>query len=317
MKGNLQYAAARLSGWPRERRNYVMVSKSEEIDYRRRRLLSMAAVTIAAAPLSMPALADAHPRESTNVRLRVSKSDPADTGVTVVLVHGAWADGTSWARVITRLQSKGLKTMAAPIPLTSLSNDVAALDAALERTTGPVVLAAHAYAGAVIAACHNERVRSLVFIAALTPDEGETVADVFYREKASPQAPHLVPDEHGLLWMPDDRFGSAFCQHASTEEAALLAATQRPIAVACIQEKAPTPAWKTTPSWYLVAEEDRMINPATELFLARRMGAQIQSRKVDHAPLVTAPELVVGMILDAVTGANDPHMEKSGKRQPG
>ena len=96
------------------------------------------------------------------------------------------------------------------------------------------------------------------------------------------------------------------------EEAALLAATQRPIAVACIKEKAPRPAWRATPSWYLIAEEDRMINPATQLFLARRMGSQIESEKVDHAVLITAPEIVVGMILRAVTSVTaDPNGERS------
>lgn len=221
----------------------------------------------------------------------------------VVLVHGAWADGSSWAEVIKPIHSRGLKVLAAPIPLTSLSDDVAALERALERTDGPVVLVAHAYAGAVIGALTNERARSLVFIAALTPDEGETVGEVFYREKPHPEAPRLAPDRHDLLWMPADRFGTAFCQNASPEQAALLAATQRPIALACIQEKAAPPAWKTKPSWYLVAQEDRMINPATQLFLARRMGARARSEKVDHAPLVTAPELVVDMILEAVAFA--------------
>ena len=178
--------------------------------------------------------------------------------------------------------------MAAPIPLTSLPDDVAALDRTLERTDGPIVLAAHAYAGAVIAASPNERVQSLVFIAALAPDEGETVAEVFYREKPHPEAPQLAPDAHGFIWMPKEAFGAAFSQHASSERAALFAATQRPIAVACIQEKAPRPAWKTKPSWYLLAEEDRMINPATQLYMAKRMGARIRREKVDHMPLVTA-----------------------------
>jgi pimeloyl-ACP methyl ester carboxylesterase len=223
------------------------------------------------------------------------------TTASIVLVHGAWADGSSWSPVIKRLQSRGLKVVAAPIPLTSLSDDVAALERALERTVGPVVLAGHAYAGAVIGASVNERVRSLVFIAALTPDEGETVAEVFYREKPHPQAPQLAPDRHGLLWMPDEAFGAAFCQHASPEQAALLAATQRPIALACIQEKAPRPAWRTKPSRYLVAQEDRMFSPATQLLLAQRMGARIRSEKIDHTPLVTAPELVVETILQAVT----------------
>lgn len=220
----------------------------------------------------------------------------------IVLVHGAWADGSSWADVIRPLQSKGLKVQAAPIPLTSLSDDVAALERALERTDEPLVLVAHAYAGAVIGASTNARVRSLVFIAALTPDEGETVGEVFTREKPHPEAPQLAPDTHGFVWMPEDRFGVAFSQNASPERAALLAATQRPIAVACIQERAPKPAWKTKPAWYLVAEDDRMINPATQAFLARRMGAQTWSRKVDHAPLVTAPGLVVDVILEAAAG---------------
>jgi pimeloyl-ACP methyl ester carboxylesterase len=225
------------------------------------------------------------------------------TRVGVVLVHGAWADGSSLAAVIKRLQSRGLSVLAAPIPLTSLSDDVAALERALERFDGAVVLVAHAYAGAVIGASLNQRVRSLVFVAALTPDEGETVGEVFHREQPHPDAPQLVPDAHGFVWLPDEAFGAAFCQHASAEQAALFAATQRPIALACIQEKAPRPAWKTTPSWYLVAQEDRIINPATQQFLARRMGAQIRSARVDHTPLATAPDLVVEVILHAVTSS--------------
>jgi pimeloyl-ACP methyl ester carboxylesterase len=219
---------------------------------------------------------------------------------TVVLVHGAWADGSSWSDIIGPLLSAGLDVLAAPIPLTSLSDDVAALDRALERTDGPVVLAAHAYAGAVIAATTNARVQALVYIAALAPDEGETVAEVFYRENPHPQAPQLAPDAHGFIWMPREAFGTAFAQHACPERAALFAATQRPLALACIQEKLPRPAWKTKPSWYLVAEEDRMINPATQLFMAQRMGARIRTEKVDHAPMATAPGPVIEVILDAV-----------------
>jgi pimeloyl-ACP methyl ester carboxylesterase len=220
--------------------------------------------------------------------------------MSVVLVHGAWADGSSWNDIIGPLLSKGLNVLAAPIPLTSLSDDAAALDRALERTHGPVVLVAHAYAGAVIAATTNKRVQSLVFIAALAPDQGETVAEVFYRGKPHPKAPQLTPDAHGLIWLPQEAFGAAFSQHVSPERAALFAATQRPIAVACTQEKAPRPAWKEKPSWYLLAEEDRMINPATQLFMAQRMGARIRSEKVDHTPLVTAPGSVIDVILDAV-----------------
>ena len=219
---------------------------------------------------------------------------------TVVMVHGAWADGSSWRQVIEGIQATGIKAIAAPIPLTSLSDDIKALDRALERTRGPLVLAAHAYAGAVIAASTNERVRALVFVAALAPDEDETVADVFYREASHPQAPQLAPDEHGYIWMPDEGFASAFAQNASRAETAVLAAVQRPIAVACIQEKSPTPQWKKKPSWFLVAEEDRMINPKTQHFMASRMGAQVRSHSVDHTPLVTAPGMVVNLIREAL-----------------
>jgi len=220
--------------------------------------------------------------------------------VSIVLAHGAWADGSSWADVIKPLQSFGLNAVAAPLPLTSLSDDVSALERVLERTEGPLVLVAHAYAGAVIGASTSDRVQSLVFITALTPDEHETVGEVFHREKSHSAAPQLAADAHGFIWLPDEVFGAAFCQNASREQAAFLAATQRPIAVACIEEKAPKPSWKTKPSWYLLAQEDRMINPATQRYLAERMGAQIRSESIDHTPLVTAPELVVEMILAAV-----------------
>jgi pimeloyl-ACP methyl ester carboxylesterase len=221
----------------------------------------------------------------------------------VVLVHGAWADASSWREVICLLQRQGIRVIAAPIPLTSLSDDVAAVRRALERTDGPVVLVAHAYAGAVISGVHDDRVKSLVYIAALTPDQGETVAQMFYREPPHPAAPHLQPDEHGFIWMPDDGFLNAFAQNTSSDLAAVLAAVQRPIAVPCISEAAPAPAWKTKPSWFLIAEEDRMISPKTQRFMAERMSANVRSYSVDHTPLLTAPDLVVNLVLEAARAA--------------
>ncbi|MFZ0589996.1 MAG: alpha/beta fold hydrolase, partial [Bryobacteraceae bacterium] len=165
--------------------------------------------------------------------------DSIPKNATVVLVHGAWADGSSWREVICLLQRQGIRVIAAPIPLTSLTNDVAALRRVLERTDGPVLLAAHAYAGAVISVPNEERIKALVYIAALTPDEGETVAQVFYREKPHPVAPNLVPDAHGFIWMPEDGFLNAFAHNASPDLAAMLAAVQRPISLQCINEAAP------------------------------------------------------------------------------
>ena len=216
-----------------------------------------------------------------------------------MLVHGAWADGSSWNDVAGPLLRKGFDVVAAPIPLTSLSDDALALERTVERTTGSIVLVAHAYAGAVISSVMCVNTRSLVFVAALAPEEGETVAEVFYRGTPHPQAPHLAPDDHGLIWLPKQAFGTAFAQNASPERAALLAATQRPIALACIQEKAPRPAWKLKPSWYLIAEQDRMINPTTQHFMAERMGARIRSEQVDHTPLVSAPDPVIEVIFEA------------------
>jgi pimeloyl-ACP methyl ester carboxylesterase len=219
----------------------------------------------------------------------------------VVLVHGAWADGSSWNQVVLPLLNEGLKVICAPIPLTSLSDDIAALNRVLARTAGPVLLAGHAYAGAVIAGAKHERVRSLVYAAALAPDEGETVAQVFYREPPHPQAPHLQPDENGLIWMPDEGFQNAFPQNASRETKALSSAVQRPISVRCIQEPAPKPAWRSKPSWFLIATEDRMISPRTQQFMAERMGAKVRVRSVDHTPLLTAPDAVVDIIREAAS----------------
>ena len=150
--------------------------------------------------------------------------------INVVLVHGAWADGSSWSKVIAGLYSKGIKTVTAPLPLTSLADDVAALDRTLERVAGPVVLAGHAYAGAVIGATRDTKVKALVYVAALAPAEGQTVADVFYMNPPHPQAPKLAPDQHGLIWLPAESFPQAFAQNAAAEDLAVLRAgsTQHP-----------------------------------------------------------------------------------------
>ncbi len=218
---------------------------------------------------------------------------------TIVLVHAAWADGSCWSKVVGPLERHGLKVICPPIPLTSLTNDATALSWALERTAGPVVLVGHAYSGAVIATVKEDRVKSLVYVAALAPDEGETVANVFYRDIPSPQQPKMVPDSHGFVWMPDDAFRRALAQKASPEEARIAAAVQRPISVECIQERAPAPLWKSKPAWFLVAENDLMINPKTQQFMAERMKAAVRAHPVDHTPMYASPSVVVDVILEA------------------
>jgi len=179
---------------------------------------------------------------------------------------------------------------------------VSALTRTLERTSAPVVLAGHAYAGAVIGATRDDRVKSLVYVAALAPDQGETVAKVFYRDEPHPEAPKLAPDKHGLLWMAEDGFDRAVAHLAPPDQRSVMAAAQRPIALRCIEEPVPTPEWRTRPSWFLLAEEDRMINPKTQQFMARRMGALIRAHRVDHSPMLSASHLVADVILEAANG---------------
>jgi pimeloyl-ACP methyl ester carboxylesterase len=220
--------------------------------------------------------------------------------VNVVLAHGAWADGSSWARVIAALKAEGVKVWAAPLPLTSLADDVAAVNRSLQRTEGPIVLAAHAYAGAVIALARPDRVKALVYVTALAPDEGEKVVDVFYRLAPHPQAPKLAPDSNNLIWLPEAAFGTAFAQNASAQDQSVLAAVQRPIALSCITVPVGRPLWKDIPSWFLLAEADRMIVPDTQRYMADRMRAKIKVHAVDHTPSVSAPTVVVDTIHDAI-----------------
>jgi pimeloyl-ACP methyl ester carboxylesterase len=152
----------------------------------------------------------------------------------------------------------------------------------------------------VIAEIRSERVKALVYISALAPDEGETVADVFYRLQPHPQAPKLAPDANGLIWLPKDAFALAFAQHASAEDHVVLAAVQRPISPACITVPVGRPLWKVVPSWFLVAEHDRMIAPETQRYMAERMNATIRAHDVDHTPSVSAPDVVADVVREAV-----------------
>ena len=222
-------------------------------------------------------------------------------GASVVLAHGGWADGSSWAHVVTGLAAHSIKAVAAPLPLTDLADDVAALNRSVERVTGPVVLAAHAYAGAVIGLARAERVKALVYVNAFAPDEGEKLTDLFFRADPHPQAPRLAPDGDNLLWLPDDAFANAFAPNASADNLTVLAAAQRPLRFSCMTTPTAGPVlWRRLPTWYLVAERDRMIVADTQRFMAERMNATIRSHAVDHAPIVTAPGAVVDIIRETI-----------------
>ena len=225
--------------------------------------------------------------------------------VTVVLVHGAWEDGSSWNKVTGELQRRNFSVVAAQIPLTSFSDDVAVLRRVLLRQEGPVVLAGHSYGGAVItaAAAGNPNVKALIYIAAIVPDEGETVGDVFHRAPAHPSAPKLQPDVDGFLWVNVDAYRSAVAPDASSSETALMAATQKPIALKCLAEPMSTPAWREKPTWFLIAEKDRMVSPETQRFTAERMKSKFVSLPVDHTPLASKPDAVAELITAAASNS--------------
>lgn len=222
----------------------------------------------------------------------------AKTEMTVVLVHAAWTDGSSWNKVTGELQRKGFNVAAAQIPLTSFTDDVAVVKKVLLRQKGPIVLAGHSYGGAVItaAAAGNPNVKTLVYIAAIVPDVGETVGDVFRRVPPHPRAPQLQPDADGLLWLTVDAFRNAFAPDASASETALMAAAQKPIALKCLGEPMTNPAWREKPTWFLIAENDLMVSPETQRFTAARMKSKVVSLPVDHTPLVSNPEVVAELI---------------------
>lgn len=225
----------------------------------------------------------------------------AKTDTTVVLVHAAWADGSSWNKVTEQLQRKGFKVVAAQIPLTSFTEDVAVLKKVLLQQEGPIVLAGHSYGGAVItaAATGDPNVKGLVYVAAVVPDEGETVGDVFHRVPPHPSAPKLQPDADGFLWLTVDAFRSAVAPDASASETALMAATQKPIALKCLGEPITNPAWREKPTWFLIAEKDLMVSPETQRFTAARMKSKVVSLPVDHTPLASKPDAVTDLITAA------------------
>jgi pimeloyl-ACP methyl ester carboxylesterase len=238
---------------------------------------------------------------------------------TVVLVHAAWADASSWNKIILPLLRKGLEALAVQIPLTSLSDDAQTLRRFLKRASEPVVLVGHSYGGAVITAAGsgNPNVKALVYIAGMAPDEGEAVGELLHRAPPHASAPALVPDEDAFLWMSAKGFADAVAHESSADDALPMTATQKPITIKCVQEQMTKPAWKEKPSWFLVAERDRMIAPETQRFMAHRAGSHMIENEVDHTPLTSAPDRVVAIITEAVDAVSHeavPDPERIGRR---
>lgn len=226
------------------------------------------------------------------------------TKPTIVLVHGAFADGSGWSKVIPLLEKDGYNVIAVQNPLTSFADDVATTRRVIDAQQGPVVAVGHSYGGAVIttAAVGAPNVKALVYIAAFAPDAGEVIGALL-EKYPSPLGAALVPDAAGFLYIDRAKFKDVFAADVSDRERSVMAATQKPIKGEIFGQKFETPAWKQIPSWYLVASQDHAINPDLERMFAKRMGATTREVNSSHVPFMSKPAVVVGIIEDAAAGA--------------
>jgi len=224
-----------------------------------------------------------------------------DSKTSIVLVHGAFADGSSWNKVIPLLEAEGFTVTAVQNPLKSLSEDVATTKRVLDAQKGDVVLVGHSYGGAVIteAAAGNSKVKALVYVAAFAPDAGETLGALGERFPAPPLGTAVVPDSAGFLYIDRAKVADVFANDLPKEEAALLAATQKPLAAAIFGEPLKAAAWKSIPSWYVVSTQDKAINPDLERFMAKRMGAKIKEIKASHVSFISNPSEIARVIESA------------------
>ncbi|WP_431103728.1 alpha/beta fold hydrolase [Roseateles noduli] len=219
---------------------------------------------------------------------------------TVVVVHGAFDNGASWNGVISKLQAEGIDVVAVNNPLTSLADDVAATRRALDAQTGPVVLVGHSWGGMVITEIGNHpRVKSLVYVAAFAPSEGQSIADLNKEYPAPSGLSHVVSDKEGFISMTFEGITRHFAQDVPLSETRLIAATQGPIRGKNFEEKVTTAAWRTKPSWFLVSEDDLMIQPALQLDNARRISAKTIRLQAGHVPQLSKTTEVAAAIIAA------------------
>jgi pimeloyl-ACP methyl ester carboxylesterase len=234
-----------------------------------------------------------------------SADSAAKSPVTVVLVHGAFADGSSWDKVTPLLEAKGFRVVAVYDPMSSLADDVAATKRVIEAQPGPVVLVGHSYGGAVITEAGNDRkVASLVYVAAFAPDAGESINDLGKGHPAPPWVKKLVVDRGGFATLPTDVVASDFAQDLPAGDTRIIAAKQGPIAARCFDDKITTAAWHAKPSWYVRAESDHMIDPDAQAFMAKRAGAKLTSVKGSHVVMLSHPADVTAVILAAAAGVS-------------
>lgn len=226
---------------------------------------------------------------------------PPRAAATVVLVHGAWADGSSWSEVIARLQAAGVEVVSVQNPLSSLADDVATVERALEAVEGPVVLVGHSWGGTVITQAGAARqVACLVYVAAFAPDVGQSTNAVQAAYPPPEYLPLLRADSGGFLHFPQAQLPHYFAQDLPSANAQVLAATQGPIRASAFDDAVTVAAWRSKPSWYLLAENDRMIAPALQEEMATRIGARVHRVNSSHVPFATRPRETAAIVLEAV-----------------
>lgn len=220
----------------------------------------------------------------------------------IVLVHGAFADGSSWSKVILLLQDQGYNVTAVQMPLTSLADDVATTRRVLAMQSGPTILVGHSYGGVVITVvgANKSNVTGLVYISAFAPDVGESISELSGQMPVAPGQANIHPDAGGFLWIDTKAFPESFAQDVDPVQARVMSAVQKPISASSFSENVTQAAWKSKTSWYLVSENDRMINPDLERFMAKRIGAkEVISIPASHAVMVSHPTDVTKLITDA------------------
>lgn len=248
--------------------------------------------------LTITALGLAAPAQASTAAAKSSEK------TTVVLVHGAFADGSSWNSIIPKLHAKGLNVVSVQNPLSSLADDVAATRRALDAQAGPVVLVGHSWGGIVITEIGNHpRVKSLVYVASFAPSVGQSINDLTKGYPKASGLDHVVADKEGFVTMTPEGITKHFAQDVPPSEARLIAATQGPIRGANFDEKVSTAAWTAKPSWFIVAEQDRMIQPALQVDHAKKISATTIRVPTGHVPQLSKPNEVAQAIIDAATAA--------------
>jgi pimeloyl-ACP methyl ester carboxylesterase len=226
-----------------------------------------------------------------------------DTSLNIVLVHGAWADGSSWSAVIEHLQADGFTVTAPQFPLTSLADNVARLRQVLARQDGPTIVAGHSYGGQIITALGEDapNVVGLVYVAGFGLDEGESIGALLGDGPLPPAIQHLDVDQQGFAWLPEDDFVDHFAADIDPVKARVMFAVQQPLPYAALEEVMGVPAWRSLPSWFLVADGDQTIPPEAERQFAARMGAETTEIASNHVAMVSHPEEVLALIRAAAS----------------